>query len=181
MKTSRVAQETAKVVRRITEAPAVPRRHTRSFAASLQAFSADNSPLKQEVKTEDDASDTVPSTPNSPDIEDLPFDTPVTKKRKREIETPSTAATTISTTTSTRTSPRKGPAARRVKKARRQPAKRIVKDDGTVDMESPANWEEVYSTTQQMRKMHLAPVDTMGCERIADPKVSAKVCPSAYA
>lgn len=89
--------------------------------------------------------------------------------------------TTISAATSTRTSPRKvgikdeDRTASSYKKARKQPAKRIKQEDGTVVVEAPPNWEEIYKTTQEIRKENLAPVDTMGCERIADPKVSEKV------
>lgn len=97
------------------------------------------------------------------------------------------ARVTISETT--RASPRKksvkveedveieelGPA--KPKKARRKPAKEAIDEtSGEVVIHPPTDWEEVYQTTQEMRKLILAPVDTMGCERIAeqdrDPKVS---------
>lgn len=56
----------------------------------------------------------------------------------------------------------------RPKKARRTPAKKVVASNGTVKIEAPANWEEMYAVTREMRKTLVAPVDTMGCERLAD-------------
>ena len=183
MRSSRIAQETARVVVKGKSLDSLPpRRQTRAFAASLKEFSANDLPLdevvKQELHTE---SDSDASSPSSIDIEDLPFNTPVSKKRKRGLQTPSTAVTSISTSTSTRTSPRKAGLQEgdvvpgKIKKARRQPAKKVTRDDGTVQYEAPPNWEEVFEITREMRKTNLAPVDTMGCERIADPKLSLKV------
>jgi endonuclease-3 len=54
------------------------------------------------------------------------------------------------------------------KKARRAPAKKIKSEDGSVKIEPPANWEEMYALTREMRNENLAPVDTMGCESLAD-------------
>lgn len=54
------------------------------------------------------------------------------------------------------------------KKARRQPAKRVVKEDGEEEIQPPANWEEIYAAVMEMRKERLAPVDTMGCETLAE-------------
>ena len=174
MKRSRIARDTAKVVTSISRADYAPQRQTRSFAASVQAFTASDLPLsrtpvKHRANGDNDSSQSSPSTP---DIEDSPSGTPApSKKRKRGgLDTPSTAITTVSTTTSTRTSPRKAGDGTigKVKKAKRQPAKRIVKDDGNVEIEPPANWKEIYDAVTKMRKTHLAPVDTMGCENHMD-------------
>lgn len=54
------------------------------------------------------------------------------------------------------------------KKARRAPAKKAVAADGSVKIEPPRNWEEMYSLTAAMRARVVAPVDTMGCESLAD-------------
>lgn len=59
-----------------------------------------------------------------------------------------------------------------VKKARRAPAKKAIADDGSVKVEPPPNWEEMYSLTAEMRSRVVAPVDTMGCESLADRKDS---------
>lgn len=53
-------------------------------------------------------------------------------------------------------------------KPRRQPAKRIKGPNGTVTVEPPTNWERMYNVTAAMRKRVLAPVDTMGCESLAE-------------
>ena len=56
----------------------------------------------------------------------------------------------------------------RAKKARRQPAKKVTSAGGEVKMEPPANWAEMYRLTREMRSGMIAPVDTMGCESLAD-------------
>jgi endonuclease-3 len=38
----------------------------------------------------------------------------------------------------------------------------------------PPNWEEMYELVKAMRLSNPAPVDTMGCERLADPGMPAK-------
>nr|OQO30737.1 hypothetical protein B0A51_01861 [Rachicladosporium sp. CCFEE 5018] len=53
-------------------------------------------------------------------------------------------------------------------KAVRSPAKRIAGPNGTAKTDPPANWEEVYAITTEMRKRVIAPVDTMGCEDLAE-------------
>ena len=56
----------------------------------------------------------------------------------------------------------------KIKKGRRQPAKRISGPNGDLKVEPPANWEKMYNITAEMRKRVVAPVDTMGCESLAD-------------
>ena len=175
MKTSRVATDTAKVITSLSRSDYAPQRQTRSFAASLQAFTANDLPLESSaVKNEATSdNDSILSSTSTHDIEDLPYSTPTSsRKRKRgSLDTPSTAITSLSTSISTRTSPRKTPlktadgiAVGKTRKAKRQPAKRIVKEDGEVEIEPPVNWEEIYDAVTEMRKLHPAPVDTMGCE-----------------
>lgn len=53
-------------------------------------------------------------------------------------------------------------------KTRRKPARKVKTEDGDIKVEPPTNWEEVYNLTKEMRKDLLAPVDTMGCERLYD-------------
>jgi endonuclease-3 len=60
------------------------------------------------------------------------------------------------------------------KKARRVPAKKINGADGSVKMEPPPNWEQIYALTREMRNENLAPVDTMGCESLADKQRSPR-------
>lgn len=60
------------------------------------------------------------------------------------------------------------------KKARRAPAKKINGADGLVKIEPPANWQEIYALTREMRNENVAPVDTMGCESLADRQRSPR-------
>ncbi|TKA74748.1 hypothetical protein B0A49_02251, partial [Cryomyces minteri] len=93
------------------------------------------------------------------------------RKRKRSTEPPATTA-------KVRTRPRKAAATdaeqdvlqnnAAPKKARRQPAKKVNAANGAVKVEPPPNWGEVYSLTAEMRSRILAPVDTMGCESLAE-------------
>jgi endonuclease-3 len=89
-----------------------------------------------------------------------------TKKRKRGQDAPVLVKQEIQETSiSAISTPNK---AVKVKKARRAPAKKVKGSDGSVKMEPPANWEEIYALTREMRNANLAPVDTMGCESLAD-------------
>ena len=196
MTTSRVVRGTAKIATSISQADFAPRRQTRSFAASLQAF-AYNGPEssreagKKRVKSEDSGDDVSSlSSAGSAcdlDIEDLPFGTAPSRKRKRGVDSPSTAVTTISTTTSTRTSPRKKGVkledctigkSGKARKSKRQPAKRIVNAAGNEEVRPPGDWEEIYEAVREMRKEKLAPVDTMGCETLAEEHMTPRVSPT---
>ncbi|KAI4723757.1 DNA glycosylase [Aureobasidium sp. EXF-10728] len=105
----------------------------------------------------DEASSDLSSLPSSASPSSAsPSPPPSTRKRKRAVKSevlssnPSAANRNIDLP----------------KKAKRQPAKRIKGEHGRV--EPPANWEQVYSMTAEMRKKVLAPVDTMGCESLAE-------------
>lgn len=54
------------------------------------------------------------------------------------------------------------------KKTMRSPKKRA-------GVPPPKNWEEMFDRVREMRKLTVAPVDTMGCERLALTTVSARV------
>lgn len=186
MKTSRIAKETARVAKQVTEADVVPHRQTRSFATSLQAFSANgisvldtwNKEVKQEDSSDNDSPLSSAASIASFDIEDVITSKLPSKKRKRGVDTPATTVTSISVVTSTRTSPRKSAGndnAGKPKKAKRQPAKRIVDGTGEVEIHPPPNWAEIYDAVKEMRKSILAPVDTMGCETLAVENISPRV------
>ncbi|KAK3722499.1 alpha,alpha-trehalase nth1 [Vermiconidia calcicola] len=84
--------------------------------------------------------------------------TPVRKRKREEVSNDEE--------TSVRRSPAKADSTSR--KPRRQPAKHIKGPNGSVKTEPPRNWEQVYDATAAMRKRVLAPVDTMGCESLAE-------------
>ena len=187
MKTSRIARETARVARRLlpTDPTSIPQ--TRSFATSLNAFTADDVSAQAsppDVKEEDlnDSESSLSSALSEAnfDIEDAVIEASSTRKRKRGLDTPSTTITTVSATASTRTSPRQANPGGNVKKAKRQPAKQSINEAGEVEIHPPANWREIYDAVQEMRKRVLAPVDTMGCETLAQehltPGVGAHYC-----
>ena len=196
MTTSRLVRGTVKIATTTSQADFAPRRQTRSFAASLQAF-AYNDPESsreagKEVVKSEGLGDDVWSLSSAGsaydlDIEDLPFETTLSRKRKRGVDSPSTAVTSISTTTSTRTSPRKQGVKLedrtigkpgKARKTKRQPAKRIVNAEGDEEVRPPGNWEEIYEAVREMRKEKLAPVDTMGCETLAEKHMTPRVSPT---
>ncbi|KAK4171341.1 putative endonuclease III [Triangularia setosa] len=59
----------------------------------------------------------------------------------------------------------------------RKPARRVTSPSGTTTMTPPSDWEEIYNIVKEMR-LHgpaaNAAVDTMGCERLADPSSTVK-------
>ncbi|KAL9604035.1 MAG: hypothetical protein Q9219_000797 [cf. Caloplaca sp. 3 TL-2023] len=174
MKTSRIARETVKIGR---NAEVVPRRPTRlSRTTSIRAFTADGAVVKQEDEGSDDSSSLSSlASQEEPDIEDAPAILG-SQKRKRggDDDPPSNLTTTSTLEVTTKTSPRKAlvknedgsPA--KIKRGRKQPAKKTVNDSGEVSIHPPANWQDIYTAVQEMRKKVLAPVDTMGCESLAE-------------
>ncbi|KAL8995842.1 MAG: hypothetical protein Q9169_004494 [Polycauliona sp. 2 TL-2023] len=176
MKTSRLARETAKIG---DNSNIVKKRETRSFAASLNGFSAGDAPglaVKQEDESDGDSS-SLSSLGSPPlDIEDAPPFFLDAKPRKRKRSRSTSPTTTVTQESSIKlenqTSPRKAgisASSAKIKKGRKQPAKQTVDhDSGEVTIHPPANWEEIYNLVQEMRKKVLAPVDTMGCESLAE-------------
>ncbi|KAL8799028.1 MAG: hypothetical protein Q9182_006207 [Xanthomendoza sp. 2 TL-2023] len=175
MKTSRFARETAGIGK---NSEIVTRRNTRSFAASINTFAAKDargSIVKREDDGDDSSSLSSLDSPATLEIEDAP---PLLtlSKRKRGTFSPATTVTEASTIKlKTRNSPRRAgvktedgsPA--KIKRGRKQPAKKVIDNDsGEVTIHPPANWQEIYGLVQEMRKKILAPVDTMGCESLAE-------------
>lgn len=184
MRTSRIAREAAKIVDKVSLTDVINKKQTRSFAKSLHTFTANGaSTLNTEelaVKQEDCSDNESPlsslSSQSVLDIEDLQI--PQSRKRKRETVTPPI--------TVTRTSPRpitQSPSSKthiaiedgQTKRARRQPAQKVVNAAGEVEVQPPSNWENVYESVREMRKNVIAPVDTMGCETLAEKNISPRV------
>ena len=180
MKTSRIARETARIAERVSQIDNVGPRQTRSLA-SLHRFAAngvalfsetDISTVKQEECSDDDSSLSSLSTSATVDIEDLPTLNPPSQKRKRGIET------SISTRPTAGSSPCKTEIQAEDGKVRKSSSKRSQKasnNAGEVEIHSPANWEEIYDSVKEMRKKVLAPVDTMGCETLAEENITPRV------
>ncbi|KAJ4341752.1 alpha,alpha-trehalase nth1 [Ascochyta clinopodiicola] len=145
MRTSRISRDTSRIL-----AANRTLRQTRSGA---------NPPIH-------DASDSELSSVPTDAGSDDEFATPPPKRRKTVRATPAKVkleSKDVSVTSIA--SPEKDVKPKRV---RRAPAKKISGADGSVKVEAPSNWEEIYALTREMRNENLAPVDTMGCESLAD-------------
>ncbi|KAI4229251.1 MAG: hypothetical protein L6R36_000999 [Xanthoria steineri] len=182
MKTSRLARETATIGK---NAEVVAGRKSRGFAAAINGFAAGDTPGDLAVKQEDGSdNDSSPlsslGSPSSFDIEDTPsFVNGILPKRKRGISSTPATTTTLTETSflklETRTPPRKAAiktengSSAKIKKGKKDPAQRVIDhDSGDVTIHPPSHWEEIYALVQEMRKKVLAPVDTMGCESLAE-------------
>ena len=165
MRTSRIARDTS----RILDASRTQRtlRQTRSAANAAvkdiqrSSVKAHGSPENSENHLSDSELSSVPSSSGSDG------EGPTTgKKRKRGTNAPVVAKhESKEISVAAVPSPKKE---LKPKRARRAPVKKIRAENGDIKIEPPANWEEVYTLTRQMRNENLAPVDTMGCESLAE-------------
>ena len=179
MRTSRVAKETARLFDATphanTTGPDLPRRSTR---ASVLARFAYNATANQTPDIEDAVGSPRSSTSAGAGGGAV---TRVTQKRKRAA----TVNKPSSSPPPTRFKPElpsdsepdiKNTAAdNKPAKPRRKPARRAVSPSGTVKVEPPSDWEEMYALAKAMRltgPAANAAVDTMGCERLAAPDAS---------
>jgi endonuclease-3 len=174
MRTSRVSKETTRVAQALSSSNG---RQTRSsaVASALRSFkySADSTPdLPTNTASElsDDSSSL--SSANTEDIEDL-LERPA--KRRRAAEAPSTdiSSDAVTRTLSSRSSRKvlvkqeTSTVTSKTPKPRRQPARKIKREDGSVGVEPPSNWETIYAIVKEMRENNpTAPVDTMGCAEL---------------
>ncbi|USP78202.1 uncharacterized protein yc1106_05476 [Curvularia clavata] len=166
MRTSRISRDTSRIVAA-----------SRAQRALRQTRSAINAPAPN-IKTDhsDQASENTENEHSDSEFSSIPPDSgsdaevpPPPKRRKRGQDAPvpvKQEAQEISMTAIA--SPAK------VKKARRAPAKKTKASDGSIKIEPPANWEEIYALTREMRNENPAPVDTMGCESLADRSKSPR-------
>jgi endonuclease-3 len=177
MRTSRLSRETARIV----DATATPsnasplRRSLRGFQHQYNDSSADASNDTPRPSSSGSELSSPPSSPQSDASSDY-NESAALGKRKRSGRTTAVKSETETQPARRRTT-RKAPKVEedddegdkpKIKKGKRQPAKRISGPNGNVKVEPPANWEQMYSITAEMRKRVLAPVDTMGCESLAE-------------
>ncbi|KAH0498199.1 hypothetical protein TgHK011_005467 [Trichoderma gracile] len=172
MRTSRISKDTAKLIKRAAHSPSPPRRTTRSSLARFALNAASSS-----TTTVNGAG------PQIPDIEDSV--SPPARKRRRGSDA-SFSADVIKaeldddeedTKLDARSSTRRtavAPAARA-----RKPARKVADPTtGESLVSPPSDWEEMYDVVRKMRApggvAYGAAVDTMGCERLADPTASPK-------
>ncbi|XXH03641.1 hypothetical protein Hte_010046 [Hypoxylon texense] len=146
-----------------------PRRITRSSLARFRYGDANSSSSKENA-----------TPPPATDIEDVIPNATATRKRKRTtVLEPSSASSprraTIKTEEEIETKVAVPPASRRQRKPAR---KTIDADTGEAKVTAPSDWEEMYDAVKAMRApggvAANAAVDTMGCERLADPSASPR-------
>ncbi|PHH59971.1 hypothetical protein CDD81_2330 [Ophiocordyceps australis] len=156
MRSSRISQDASKVFDRVSSAASPPCRVTRSL--SRFAFTA------TETAT--------------PDIEDGITAHPAATKRRRKVSPASTRKVVKQevqeeTVEVKSQSPLKAP-----RRVRRRARRTIDSGTGEQMMTPPSGWQDIYSTVEKMRApggiAYGAPVDTMGCERLADAEASPR-------
>lgn len=163
MRTSRIARDTSRILA-ASRAQRAQRRTRSDINAS--ASLGDASHVKQEAETGVTSQSGLKRS-SAPADSYSDGETQSAPKRRKKGQDASIAVKqeVEEASISTIPSPVKNP---KVKKARRTPAKKTTASDGTVKIEPPANWEEIYALTREMRNENAAPVDTMGCESLAD-------------
>jgi endonuclease-3 len=184
MRTSRVAKETSKYFD-TNSTTVLPRRSTRASLARF-AYTGANGSASNDPTDIGNAEVTLGS-----DIEDA-VKTTTTRKRKRtetvvtQSTTPRRRAATKTTKTEIKTETEIKPEPTSDTEEKPRPRGRVVRKParkttdaatGTVTIEPPSNWEEIYALVKTMRLTGLASnaaVDTMGCERLARPDASAR-------
>jgi endonuclease III len=170
MRTSRISRDTSRILAATRSRRTIRQTSSRTSSTTrasgvdkVEAGAAAKNGVKS-VPVTDAQSDSELS--SAPDSDSDGEGTITTKKRKRAQPKPvAVKQEAIDVSVATVESPKKGS---RPKKARRAPAKKRVSGDGSVKVEPPPNWEEMYALTREMRNENVAPVDTMGCESLAD-------------
>lgn len=120
--------------------------------------------IPEEVNTAEDGATSTPRSTSSRKRkrgEPNPATTP--SKSSRPLPSPSKMTIKTEEQTTTTLSPSTLP-----RKPARKPAKKTTTSSGDVEVAPPENWEQIWDVTAAMRKARLAPVDTMGCESLAE-------------
>ena len=153
-----MSKDTSKVFQRSKSSLSPPRRTTRS---SLARFSYGTS------SATDEASQT-------PDIEDAPGPaTPARKRRKVTTTSPAIKSELVEEAITNLSPPMSA------KRRARKPVRKTTDPaTGETSVSPPSDWEEMYNVVKAMRMpgaaAYPAAVDTMGCERLADPEASPR-------
>lgn len=160
MRSSRVSRDTARLFDQAAVASSTPRRTTRSLSRFAYG------PVSGDA-----------ARATTPDIEDAVLP-PAKRRRKLSSESP---VKPVKEELLDDVRPIRAPikTATPKKKAPRKPARKTVDPTtGETTVAPPSDWEEIYGLVRKMRApggaAHGAAVDTMGCERLADGKCSAK-------
>ncbi|TKA66888.1 hypothetical protein B0A55_08183 [Friedmanniomyces simplex] len=169
MRTSRLSRETQRVVNALS-----PAKLTGTHRSLVNDFAASEEFLAHEGTLTQEGADTALSGAALSTAGSLG------KRKRHGASNPITDVNAEAA--SIRRSPRKAPKlesdgkdkAEGKRKAKRQPAKRIKGPNGALVVEPPPDWEKVYDITAAMRKRIVAPVDTMGCESLAEDSRSPR-------
>ncbi|KAJ5154708.1 Endonuclease III conserved site-2 [Penicillium coprophilum] len=181
MRTSRTSRDTAKVLQALS--PPIRRRTRNSHASALKSFAYNsNANATPIVKTEpenvsvkaslsavrsDDESSL--SEADTADIEDLLEPPPKRRKRSASLVNTRVLKQSASPRTPRKVIIKEDPDEKSTPapKQRRLPARKTRDIDGSVKVEPPSNWEEMYEIVKKMRAANpTAPVDTMGCSEL---------------
>ncbi|KAF2452981.1 DNA glycosylase [Lineolata rhizophorae] len=186
MRTSRISRETEKAVSSMPTRSR-PARQSPARARFLRSYALDGRPSTTPESTADNASEDSglsdpPSDLGRSDAEPSAQPSQQSRKRKRGLSTPeipkSLGAKSTSSSSATMakqaSSPAADGAAARTRAPRRKPARKAVGPAGSVAVAPPTGWETLYNATLAMRSRIAAPVDTMGCERLADEAAPAR-------
>lgn len=180
MRTSRVSRDTSRIVAATRTQRTL--RQTRSGAnATLRDFSLNTVEAGDVARdrrresgsaTFDENAQSDSELSSAPESDSESGEATASRKRKRGQAAPTDIKReTGDISIATIASPMKGG---KPKKARRVPAKKVVTANGSVKVEAPPNWEEIYALTREMRNENVAPVDTMGCESLASRKATPR-------
>ncbi|KAH7148696.1 DNA glycosylase [Dactylonectria macrodidyma] len=182
MRSSRISRDAAKLFERVPEPVSPPRRTTRSSLARFALATATTEEVKSEIR----------------DIEDV-ASLPIRKRRRTatvsETVSPNGVKTKHVKTEQTKAEPVKlerikfediedalssipSPPPKAPRRVRKPARKAVDPSTGDTTIEPPSDWEAMYDIVRKMRApggaAYGAAVDTMGCERLADPQSSPK-------
>ncbi|KAL6878846.1 DNA glycosylase [Trichoderma novae-zelandiae] len=176
MRTSRISKDAAKLLKRAAGSPSPPRRTTRSSLArfALNAASSSTTSVNGAGPQMPDIEDSIGPPPRKRRRgSDASFSAELAKAEFDEDEDEDHKLDAIAA------APSKG-SRRAAAPARARKAARKVADltTGESFISPPSDWEEMYEVVRKMRApggaAYGAAVDTMGCERLADPSASPK-------
>lgn len=160
MRSSRISRDTSRVFDRVATPTSPRRRTTRSLARFALAAAEPAECLRK------------PGAP-PPDIEDG-VGPPL--KRRRRVPDDSSAAVVKSE--AVKETVFAAPPSKTKGRARKPAHKTMDPDTGAAAVNPPSDWEDMYRAVERMRApgglAHGAPVDTMGCERLADSRASPR-------
>ncbi|KAJ5816251.1 Endonuclease III conserved site-2 [Penicillium robsamsonii] len=183
MRTSRTSRDTAEVLQALS--PPIRRQTRSSNVSALKSFAYNPNPnATATIKTEPGNVSMIPvlsvsksedesslSEADTADIEDLLEPPPKRQKRNANSINPRVLKQSTSPRTPQKVivkeDPDQKPTPTPKQKQRRLPARKTRDVDGSVKVEPPSNWEEMYETVKKMRAANpTAPVDTMGCSEL---------------